>query len=242
MLYYALIKALTALCIFSRINRRIIMKRIISLLLILLTAVFVLSLTGCGNDDKSGDPAQSKTSVTSSVSIPDDLTPYGTNADGNPTGYFKNEYDSSKRLTRNYTYDSLGRLQGSTGYEYDENGNEKRNIMYDANGEVLSQELFERTADGTITKDTKIDKSGTVVSVIEYTYTSFGRPLTIARYDGSGKYTGGQEYKYDENENLSQFTQYKGENLVEFTVTYVTNDDGSVTEYKYDGDGNLINN
>ena len=61
----------------------------------------------------------------------------------------------------------------------------------------------------------------------------------MEKSDGKGNVTSKQTSEYDDAGNLSVFTQYK-DGAVEYSITYIYNDDGSVTEYKYDGDGNLI--
>ncbi len=212
------------------------MKRILSIALAALVVLSALALSAC---QKQGDTAE--TTIFDTVSIPEDLTPYSVNADGRPTSYYKNEYDGENRLTRNYTYDALGRLTGSTGYEYDANGYESRDIMYDAEGAVTSQIVYERNEKGDETKRTELDASGAVVSVIEYQYNGNGDLTEINELDGSGNSIKRQVYDYDEAGELAIYTLYKGD-AVEYTVTYVTSDDGTVTEYKYDGNGNLLSN
>lgn len=209
------------------------MKRFLTLLLIAVLALSAAALTACSK----GDTAE--TTVFDTVSIPDDLTPYNVNAEGRATGYYKNEYDAENRLTRSYTYDALGVLQGSTGYEYDENGNISRDIIYNAEDKILSQTIYKKTADDRILTLTELDATGAVKRVVEHTYTESGLEAEVIESDGSGNTTRRQVFEYDENDDLSTYTLYNGEN-VEYTITYVTAEDGTVTEYKYDGDGNLI--
>ena len=96
------------------------MKRIVSLLIALLMFVSVMSLVACNNDKK--EESKDGDAKTSS-SVPEDLIPYATAADGSAVGYDKYEYDDQKRVTRHYTYDANGKLTGSLGYEYDDNEN-----------------------------------------------------------------------------------------------------------------------
>lgn len=211
------------------------MKRIISLVLIALTAFTAVALSACQkNEQKSSDPV-------AAASIPDDLEPYSLNAEGKPSGYFKNEKNESGQVTRHYTYDALGKLQGSTGFEYDKNGYPSQDILYDADGNVTSRVLYEYNETGLQTKQTNVNASGEVTAVVEYTYDAEGRALSMEKSDGKGNVTSKQTSEYDEAGNLSVFTQYK-DGAVEYSITYIYNDDGSVTEYKYDGDGNLISN
>lgn len=216
------------------------MKRIISLVLIALTAFTAVALSACQkNEQKSSDSAV--VDPVAAASIPDDLEPYSLNAEGKPSSYFKNDKNENGQITRHYTYDALGVLQGSTGFEYDENGYPSQDILYDAEGNVTSRVLYEYNAAGLLTKQTNVNANGEVTAVVEFTYDKEGRTLSMEKSDGKGNVTSKQTNEYDEEGNLTTFTQYKN-GAVEYSITYVYNDDGSVVEYKYDGEGNLINN
>lgn len=160
------------------------MKRIIALLMILMLAVGAVSLTACKKaDTKKAD--QSASAVDNAASIPEDLTPIGTNKDGNPTGYSKVDKDESGRVVRNYTYDSLGKLQGSVEYEYDENDFIVKEIRYNADGKTTSQVAFERNEEGLETKRTESDAQGNVTMVIVTEYNEDGSS-TRTKYDANG--------------------------------------------------------
>ena len=209
------------------------MKRIISLLLTLMIAFTAAALTACG--DKEGGDAQPVASVA------DDLTPNGYNAEGNPTGFSKSEYDENDRLIRNYTYDSLGNLQGSIGHEYDENGEISKDIMYDSDGKITSQVAYEKNADGFITKRTNMDAQGTVTAVTDTEYDDAGNQISVYKYDGSNTLLRYQIFEYEDGD-LVKLTLYNADDTVDSYITYETTDDGAIIENKYDGDGKLISN
>ncbi|MBQ3264541.1 MAG: hypothetical protein IJH07_02060 [Ruminococcus sp.] len=135
------------------------MKHIIALLLVLLLMFSAIALTGCKKDESTEAP-------TAASSIPDDLTPIGQNGDGSVTGYSKFEKNEEGQITRDYTYDSLGNLQGSIGHEYDENGFIIKDIRYNAQGDITSQVQYERNEDGLETKRTELDAQGNITFVI----------------------------------------------------------------------------
>ncbi|MBQ9680225.1 MAG: hypothetical protein IJV48_06045 [Ruminococcus sp.] len=210
------------------------MKRTVSLLLVIILAVSVLSLSACQKKPE----ADTATEAVSSVS--DDLTPFSVNEDGSPTSYYKNEYDDENRVIRNYTYDATGKPVSSIGYEYDENGNSIKDIMYNANGEVTGQTLYEKTAEGLVTKRTDLNSKGETTSVITTEYTDFGAESAVYKYDGSDNLLSWRSYEYDDEDQLIKMTVYDANGEVESYITYTDNDDGTFTEQKYDGDGNLI--
>ena len=91
-------------------------KRFTSLLLaIILILSCAVVFAGCG-EEKSN--------------IPEDLEAYDYDKDGNPTGYYKNEYDDAGNCTKNATYDSKGNLLGYTVNEFDEKGNKTKVLYY----------------------------------------------------------------------------------------------------------------
>ena len=108
---------------------------------------------------------------------------------GSATGYTKFDKDDQDRVTRSYTYDSLGKLQGSVGYEYGENDNIVKEIHYDAGDNITAQIEYERDEKGFETKRTEKDAQGNVKYVI----------VTEYNEDGSSKRT-----KYDANGNVME--------------------------------------
>lgn len=164
------------------------MKQLISLLLILMLAVGVLTLTACKNTEtKTAD--QPVSAVETVRVIPDDLTPIGTNEDGSATGYTKLDKDEKGRVTRDYTYDSLGELKGSIGYEYDDNDYVVKEIRYDVEGNITSQVAFERDEDGLETKRTDMDAQGNVKTIIVTEYYEDGS-TERTKYDADGNVIG----------------------------------------------------
>ena len=154
------------------------MKRIISLLLVLLFVLSAAVLTGCKKDETK----ETEAPTVSASSIPEDLTPIGQNSDGSVTGYSKYEKDDEGRVTRDYTYDALGDLQGSIGHEYDENGFVVKDIRYNADGEITSQVEYERNEDGLETRRTEMDAQGNVTSIITTEYGDDGETYRT-KYD-----------------------------------------------------------
>ena len=128
------------------------MKRIISLMLAIMLILSVAAMVGCNNGKKADTGSASKPSSASSAqsaaSVPEGAAPIATTPDGNATGYTKIEKDEKGNVTRNYTYDSLGKLQGSVGYEYDDKGYVAKEIHYNADGIVSAQIAFERNEKG----------------------------------------------------------------------------------------------
>ena len=215
------------------------MKRMIALLLCGMLAVSAISLTACKKSSESGTAEGGATEVVV-ASVPDDLVPFSVNADGSATSYYKNDVDDDGRVIRNYTYDSLGQLVSSIGYEYDENGNVSKDIMYNADGEITGQTLYEKTADDLVTKRTDLNSKGEVTSVTTTEYTDFGAESAVYKYDGEDNLLGYREYEYDDLDNLVKLTVYGAGGAVESTFIYTDNGDGTFTEQKYDGDGNLV--
>lgn len=215
------------------------MKRIPALLLTGLLAVSVCFLTACQKNEDGGVSAAGETTA-AAVSVPDDLTPYSVNADGSATSYLKTDLDDDGRVIRSYTYDSLGQLCGSTGFEYDENGNVVKEIMYNEEDAITAQTLYEKTPEDLVTKRTDLNSKGEVTAVSVYEYTDAGFESATYKYDGDDNLLSYRLYEYDEEDNLVQMTVYGAGGEVESTTIYTDNDDGTFTESKYDGDGNLI--
>lgn len=164
------------------------MKRLISLLMILMLAVGVISLTACKNTETKTDEQPATTVETVRV-IPEDLTPIGTNEDGSATGYTKLDKDEKGRVTRDYTYDSLGELKGSIGYEYDDNDFVVKEIRYDVDGNITSEVLFERNEDGLETQRTEMDAQGNVKTITVTEYYEDGT-TERTKYDAEGNVIG----------------------------------------------------
>ena len=213
------------------------MKRMIAPLLALLIVASAFTLAAC---QKQESVPSEKTTVSAETVNLDGLTPYATTNEGKATGYYKNEYDAQKRLVRNYSYNSDGKLMGSTGYEYDANGHENHEIMYDVNGQVIAQILLENTEKGFPTKRTELDASGAVTRLYTTTYNEKGFEAEQCEYDGKNNLVQRIVYEYDDKDNLVKQTTYEAGDKIKSYITYVVNDDGSFTTYKYDGDGNLI--
>lgn len=170
------------------------MKRLISLFLIMMMAIGVLSLTACKKTDNtavetSSGSAEKVSETENANQVPEGAVPIATTAEGNATGYTKLDKDEDDRVTRDYTYDSLGKLQGSIGYEYDDNGYVVKEIRYDADGNVSSQVLLERDENGFETKRTETDAQGSVKKVIVTEYNEDGS-TTRTRYDADGNVIG----------------------------------------------------
>lgn len=171
--------------------RRGFMKRIISLLLAVMLILSVAAMAGCNKGSKKADTgsssnASSSSNALSAASLPEGAVPNATTAEGKATGYYKLDKDEKGRVVRNYTYDSLGKLQGSIGYEYDDNGFVSKEIHYDTEGKITSQIALEHNESGFETKRTTMDAQGKVKSTVVTTYNEDGT-TTHTRYDANGK-------------------------------------------------------
>lgn len=159
------------------------MKRLTSVLLIMILALGVISLTACKKaENTSAEKPASAAETVSATPVPEGAVPIATTAEGNATGYTKLEKDEDGHVTRDYTYDALGKLQGSVGYEYDENGFSVKEIRYGADGSVASQVLIERNEDGFETQRTETDADGNVRMYVVTEYNEDGS-TTRTKYD-----------------------------------------------------------
>ena len=75
--------------------------------------------------------------------IPDDLIPYNVDANGNPTSYYKNEYDKDGNLIKEQTYNSEGELISYNTNEFDDRGNKTVSVFYDKDGKVAGETQVE---------------------------------------------------------------------------------------------------
>ena len=153
------------------------MKRIISLLLAVMLILSVAMMTGCKKSEKKAESA---------ASVPEGATPIATTAEGNATGYTKFDKDEKDRVVRNYTYDSLGKLQGSIGYEYDDKDNVAKEIHYNTDGTINTQIVYERNEKGFETKRTEMDANGKVKFSVVTTFNEDGTS-SRTKYDADGK-------------------------------------------------------
>lgn len=210
------------------------MKRIISLFLIIALSLAVISLTACGKKAEQNDIVkQAQESVSS------DLTPFSVNSDGSATSYYKNDTDAEGRVTRHYTYNALGELDGSTGYEYDKNGNVIKEIMYNDKGEAVGQVLYEKTEDDRVTKRTDINSKGETTAVTTTEYTDFDKEKAVYKYDGSDNLLRYTIYDYD-GETLTKTTIYNGNGTIDYYTVYEKDDKGKMTAKRFDADDNPI--
>ena len=159
------------------------MKKIIALLLALTLVLSVAVMAGCAKKDKKGSGGD--TSATTGAVVPEGADPIATTAEGKATGYTKLEKDEKGRVTRDYTYDSLGELQGSIGYEYDDHDFVIKEIRYNTEGAITSQVVLERNENGMETKRTEMDAQGKVTSVVVTEYDENGN-TTRTNYDANG--------------------------------------------------------
>ncbi|WP_407383627.1 hypothetical protein [Ruminococcus sp.] len=215
------------------------MKKLISLLLIAVLASCALALTACQSNEKSA-ATEAATVDEAPVSIPDGVTPISIDAEGNASGYSKEERDENGRVTRRYTYDSMGKFVSSIGYEFDKSGFASKEIHYAEDGSIESQSLFERNEEGLITKRTELDGSGKTVGITVKEYNDHGFETVIYEYDGDNKLLNYKKYEYNSDDEMTKMTLYKADDTVEYSITYDNAEDGSVIEKKYDADGNLI--
>ena len=167
------------------------MKRIISLLLAIMLILSVAAMVGCNKGSKKTDTGSvskpsSASSAQSAASVPEGAVPIATTPDGKATGYTKIDKDENGKVTRDYTYDSLGKLQGSVGYEYDDKGNVAKEIHYNADGTVAGQIAFERNEDGLEIRRITMDAQGNVKSSVVTSYNEDGSS-TRTKYDAEGK-------------------------------------------------------
>lgn len=162
------------------------MKRLTSLLLILIMAISVVSLTACKKSDtpaeKPASAAETVSATEAEIQVPEGAVPIATTAEGNATGYTKLDKDEDGHVTRDYTYDALGKLQGSVGYEYDENGFSVKEIRYGSDGSVAAQVLIERNEDGFETQRTEMDADGNVKMYVVTEYSEDGATFRT-KYD-----------------------------------------------------------
>ena len=162
------------------------MKRIISLLLAVMLILSVAAMTGCNKKAEKKADTGAASSTLSAASVPEGAAPIATTAEGKATGYTKVDKDEKDRVVRNYTYDSLGKLQGSIGYEYDGNDFVAKEIHYKADGTVSAQIVFERDEKGFETKRTEMDAQGNVQFSVVTTYNEDGTS-TRTKYDAQGQ-------------------------------------------------------
>ncbi len=207
------------------------MKRVIALILTAMMLLTAVLLTGCGDDKNKTQAA--------AVEAPEGAIA-NTNPSGVVTSFYKNEYSDDGKLLRYYDYNSKGELLGSTAYEYDQYGNDIKTILYGRDNEIQAQIKYEKTPEGMITKRTDIDANGVITQIVTIEYTDFNAEKTISNYNGDGTLKSYKENEYDSNQNLTKTTNYDADGNVKHYTTYVTDEKGVTTKYKYDAEGNLI--
>lgn len=202
---------------------------ILAVLLILSVSAF---LSACGNQtSESGAPKEDVKN----------LQVYGYDDQGNPTSYYKNQYDDAGNLVMNSNYNSKGELLGSTKYEYNSKGQETKFVVYDAFGKVQSQGQKEYDSKDRLIQYTDIDKDGNVKSIIKREYDDkTGKETRVLNYDSEGNLVTYEEYEYDAEGNNTKLTKYDSKGKVKYYIEYTKDENGKEISTRYDAEGNVI--
>ena len=200
-------------------------KKITSLLLaIILILSCAVVFVGCGEEENT---------------VPEGLEAYDYDNDGNPTGYFKNEYDDAGNCTTNATYDSKGNLLGYTVNEFDENGNKTKVLYYSKDDTLKAEARTEYDEEGRIKKYTNVDAQGNISDYVVYEYNDMGLENRIYRYKGDDTLKSYTEYEYNDKKECTKMTEYTGAGEVKYYITYEIDENGNEISKRYDAEGNL---
>lgn len=202
------------------------MKRRICLLL---TAVLLISLCGCGLSEPEPQGAerdsQEEPACILYAEYVDDHNAAGQlirrtdlTVDGQVEGWTQYEYDEDGRMARGVHYSAAGAVQGWTSYEYNADGSRAAQFEYTAD-EVLTQESAYRWDENGYTLRVADYQNSIVTGIHEYDYDSEEQLLRTAEYNAAGVALSELLMEYDEDGRLSAKTYYE-KGVLRYAETY----------------------
>ena len=213
------------------------MKRIITVLMILLLG---LCMFGCSNKTADNEPSNnsaSGTDVVEKVEWVCTMEKYYY-ADGSLECYYINEYDEEGKFVRCEEYDGNGNLEYIGESTYDENGNEILYLGYDKDGQQIDKTEYEYDKNNKLIKETNYYDNDAVGDIRTFEYDENGNETHV-----TGTSTEGELYMEIKNEYnadgkiIKSYQYYLGP--VSWTYEYEYNGEFLEKANRYDYNGTL---